>query len=442
MTDPARRPDDQAWALRRFCAGFCGAVHGHHATEDRVLFPMLLRRSGADGALGGVIDRLRAEHRTLTAHLDQVERALDDLPGDAAARATAAGAMARLSDLLEAHLRFEEERLARRSTPCPATCPRRRSRRLPGRRPPARPALDHGGDANPGHRGRPRAHRPDHGPGGADRPANRRARWLACHLRVRRRPRGGAAAPALPVQDAVLALLVTWFQLLGTVRAAANQPPARPLAEPGDLGYLLLAAAGVALLARRRWPGGVFVATAGLSLAYYAAGWVLFRLAATVAAAALGASVRSRRLLAVEALERAERAEQTREQEARRRVDAERLRIAREVHDTLAHVIAVINVQAGVAAHVLDKRPQQAHDTLVTIEQTSARALEELRTTLGMLRDPDQDRPTPHPGWPTWRSWPPWPARPAWTSRSRWPPRRPSCPRRSTRPPTGSCRRR
>jgi hypothetical protein len=48
---------------------------------------------------------------------------------------------------------------------------------------------------------------------------------------------------------------------------------ARPLAEPGNLGYLLLGAAGVALLGRRRWPSGVFVTTAGLSLAYYAAGY-------------------------------------------------------------------------------------------------------------------------------------------------------------------------
>jgi signal transduction histidine kinase len=254
--------------------------------------------------------------------------------------------------------------------------------------------------------------------------------------------------PHLPVlaQDAVLAFLVTWFQLLGTVRAAANQPGARPLAEPGNLGYLLLAAAGVALLVRRRWPGGVFVTTAGLSLAYYAAGypdgpgtlalliaiytvavqgdggrslrvvtagiatlglgwllaadlrpfnaagWVLFRLAAAVAAAALGASVRGRRLLATEALERAERAEQTREQEARRRVDTERLRIAHEVHDTVAHAIAVINVQAGVTAHLLDRRPEQVREALGVIEQTSARALGELRATLGVLRDTDEGR--------------------------------------------------
>jgi signal transduction histidine kinase len=114
--------------------------------------------------------------------------------------------------------------------------------------------------------------------------------------------------------------------------------------------------------------------------------------------AALGESVRTRRVLAAEAQERAELAERTKEEEARRRVDAERLRIAREVHDTVAHAIAVINVQAGVTAHVLDKRPEQARDTLVTIEQTSARALGELRATLGMLRADDGDRRAPTPG--------------------------------------------
>jgi Hemerythrin HHE cation binding domain len=65
------------WTLRRFCAGFCESVHGHHATEDTVLFPMLLRRQiRTDGALGGVVDRLRAEHRTLTGLLDGIEQAL------------------------------------------------------------------------------------------------------------------------------------------------------------------------------------------------------------------------------------------------------------------------------------------------------------------------------------------------------------------------------
>jgi hemerythrin-like domain-containing protein len=87
-------------------------AYRHHATENAVLFPMLLRRQGADGTLGVVVDRLRAEHHALTGLLDTVEQALGALPGDADAKAAATGAMARLSDQLEAHLRFEEEQLA------------------------------------------------------------------------------------------------------------------------------------------------------------------------------------------------------------------------------------------------------------------------------------------------------------------------------------------
>jgi signal transduction histidine kinase len=109
-------------------------------------------------------------------------------------------------------------------------------------------------------------------------------------------------------------------------------------------------------------------------------------------AAALGETVRARRVIATEAVQRAERAERTREEEARARVDAERLRIAREVHDTVAHAIAVINVQAGVTAHVLDKRPERAAETLRAVEHTSSRALLEMRSILGVLRDPHDDR--------------------------------------------------
>jgi signal transduction histidine kinase len=94
-------------------------------------------------------------------------------------------------------------------------------------------------------------------------------------------------------------------------------------------------------------------------------------------------------------LERAELAERFRDEETRARVDAERLRIAREVHDTVAHAIAIINVQAGVTAHVLDKRPEQARDALRTIEQTSSRALHEMRAILGVLRDGDDREPYP-----------------------------------------------
>jgi signal transduction histidine kinase len=125
------------------------------------------------------------------------------------------------------------------------------------------------------------------------------------------------------------------------------------------------------------------------------AGWVFFRIVGVILAAALGESVRGRRVIAEAALERAERAERGREAEARQRVDAERLRIARDVHDTVAHALAVINVHAGVTAHLLDSHPEQVRATLATIEQTSARALQELRGTLGVLRADEPRAPTP-----------------------------------------------
>lgn len=104
------------------------------------------------------------------------------------------------------------------------------------------------------------------------------------------------------------------------------------------------------------------------------------------AALFLGWAVANRRAYVAEIQDRAERAEQTREQEARRRVDAERLRIARELHDAVAHSIATINVQAGVAVHVLDKRPEQASEALTSIRDASKQALAELREILGILR--------------------------------------------------------
>ncbi|WP_301549330.1 sensor histidine kinase [Planomonospora parontospora] len=131
-----------------------------------------------------------------------------------------------------------------------------------------------------------------------------------------------------------------------------------------------------------------------------AIGWVYFRIGVSVMSAALGESVRTRQVIAAEAQERADAAERTREEEARARVDAERLRIAREVHDTVAHAMAIINVQSGVTAHVLDKRPETAREALRAIEQTSSRALREMRAVLGVLRDGDGDDEgrAPYPG--------------------------------------------
>ena len=91
---------------------------------------------------------------------------------------------------------------------------------------------------------------------------------------------------------------------------------------------------------------------------------------------------------------RHERAE--RERVAHRRVDAERLRIAREVHDVVAHTMVAINVQAGVAAHLLDRDLPQAHAALRDIKRTSGEALEDLRATLGVLRD-DGEQPAVAP---------------------------------------------
>jgi signal transduction histidine kinase len=119
-----------------------------------------------------------------------------------------------------------------------------------------------------------------------------------------------------------------------------------------------------------------------------------------VAATAVGVTVRSRQahLAAVE--ERAARAERTREEEARRRVADERVRIARELHDVVAHHITLVNAQAGVAHHLLRTDPEAAYEALAHIKETSRTALDELRATVGLLRQTD-DQPAsrePLPG--------------------------------------------
>lgn len=117
-------------------------------------------------------------------------------------------------------------------------------------------------------------------------------------------------------------------------------------------------------------------------------------------AAAVGEAVRNRRAFVDAIRERAERAERTREEEARRRVAEERMRIARELHDVVAHHIALVNVQAGVAAHVMDQRPDQAKQALAHVREASRHALGELQTTVGLLRQSGESAaPTePAPG--------------------------------------------
>lgn len=87
------------------------------------------------------------------------------------------------------------------------------------------------------------------------------------------------------------------------------------------------------------------------------------------------------------------------DEDARRRLDEERLRIARELHDVVAHTMATINVQAATALHVLAAQPETAAGALQAIKTASKDGLRELRTILNVLRQADEDDPTtPAPG--------------------------------------------
>jgi signal transduction histidine kinase len=104
----------------------------------------------------------------------------------------------------------------------------------------------------------------------------------------------------------------------------------------------------------------------------------------------LGHFVGVRRIYVGQLEERTAELEQAREELAHRAVVEERLRLARELHDVVAHAMSVIAVQSGVGAHVADTHPEEAAKALVAIEATSRAALEELRRLLGVLRQEDE----------------------------------------------------
>jgi len=117
------------------------------------------------------------------------------------------------------------------------------------------------------------------------------------------------------------------------------------------------------------------------------------------AALLLGESVRTHRELLEIQSTRAAQAEADREREAARRVEEERLRIARELHDILAHTVAGINVQAGVAVDAFETKPEVAREAMRQVRASGREAIQELRATVAVLRESDDGTtPDPTPG--------------------------------------------
>ncbi len=147
---------------------------------------------------------------------------------------------------------------------------------------------------------------------------------------------------------------------------------------PGSLVALAVVEAAVAVV--QLTPGATGVVT-----------WLGNTLVLT-AAWLLGHFVHDRRVYAGRLEERTAQLEEAREELARRAVAEERLRIARELHDVVAHSMSVIAVQSGVGAHVAATQPEEARKALAAIEVTSRTTLNELRRLLGVLREDGEPR--------------------------------------------------
>ena len=232
--------------------------------------------------------------------------------------------------------------------------------------------------------------------------------------------------------DAGLAAVVVAAEVGGS-HAAGTWGHLHHHTAPGILAYLLLAAGGLALLARRRYPVGVLaitlvttlwagalgaqviwfavivafftavlarkrmVAIASLVIGYVASvwpPWLIGQPGQATVTFALGLAAGLAFLLIIAELirirsQRAAALARGREEELRRRASEERLRMARDLHDVVTHNISVINVQANTALHLMDRQPERARSALVTINEVSKQALVELRSILGVLRDVD-----------------------------------------------------
>ena len=236
-----------------------------------------------------------------------------------------------------------------------------------------------------------------------------------------------------PARDIVLALACVFVGIAGSYGAAAHQHGATQM---NGLGAVLVGIAGLSLAVRRSYPlltlGVAYTCTLIYRLIGYPQSPMWFALVIALftvvtqgrrwvgwamvvagygtllwlpplvngqrfpgAGFALGVVTWLLVLMTVSEIarvrrDRAREAVQRQEAEALARVTEERLRIARELHDVLAHNISMINVQAGVALHLLDDHPEQGRAALDTIKAASKDTLTELRSILGVLRSVDE----------------------------------------------------
>jgi signal transduction histidine kinase len=254
-------------------------------------------------------------------------------------------------------------------------------------------------------------------------------------------PRLGGAAARRWATDAAIAVVVIAIEV-GATLASAHWHHGQATA--GIATYVLLAIGGASLIARRRYPVGVLAVTlavaiwpgaasqahliwlalivafftavqarqraaaiASLVIGYVASVWPPWLIGSpghASAGFAVWLAVLLLFLLAVAEVIRARgqrtaALEHSHQEELRRRAGEERMRIARDLHDVVAHNISVINVQANTALHLMDRQPDRARSALTTINEVSGQALVELRSVLGVLRAVDEGAPrTPAPG--------------------------------------------
>jgi signal transduction histidine kinase len=255
----------------------------------------------------------------------------------------------------------------------------------------------------------------------------------------------GARRPVfrVTVGDALLAAAVAAAMAVGSPQAALEQVPPRQALDL--LAWVLMGLSAAALLARRTWPQTTLAVTtaclAGYLLAGYPYGPALFPLLVALYSVgdqlllryslrAAGASIAVLLVVigvegdpqgTVSGLTRVvasagflvapwtigvvvrgrRRAEgHAGEQAGRRDADRDRMHLSQEVHDVVGHALAAINMQAGIALHVRDRRPEQAYEALEAIKSTSKQALDELRRTLVVARTPvtGATAPAPTPG--------------------------------------------